>query len=232
MNESINIYCDESCHIQHDHQKVMLLGAIWCPEEKVNTLSNSIRSIKKRHGLIDRFEIKWTKVSPGAIDFYLDVIALFLNEEDLHFRVLVVPNKELLDHERFCQTHDDWYYKMYFDMLKTIFNPKCQYNIYIDIKDSRGGEKVKKLHEVLSNSIYDFSQKIIRKVQIIRSDEIELMQLADLLIGAVSYVNRGLNSSDAKLAIISEIKKQTGYSLTRSTLYREEKLNILIWQAT
>lgn len=26
MSETFNIYCDESCHLEHDQQKVMVLG--------------------------------------------------------------------------------------------------------------------------------------------------------------------------------------------------------------
>ncbi len=34
MPQIINIYCDESCHLENDNQKVMVLGAVWCPFEK------------------------------------------------------------------------------------------------------------------------------------------------------------------------------------------------------
>lgn len=34
MSATYNIYCDESCHLENDHQKVMVLGAVWCPLEK------------------------------------------------------------------------------------------------------------------------------------------------------------------------------------------------------
>lgn len=32
---------------------------------------------------------------------------------------------------------------MYFDLLKTIFEPKASYDIYVDIKDSQGQKKLK-----------------------------------------------------------------------------------------
>ncbi|WP_207654059.1 DUF3800 domain-containing protein [Desulforamulus profundi] len=89
-----------------------------------------------------------------------------------------------------------------------------------------------KLHEVVCNSIYDFHRQIIQRIQTVRSHESELLQLSDLLIGAVSYVNRGLGDSSAKLALIEEIKRRSGYNLTRSTLLRENKFNIFIWQAS
>lgn len=56
---------------------------------------------------------------------------------------------------------------MYFDMLKIILSPTDRYRIYIDIKDTRGGAKVVKLHDVLSNNMYDFSRQIIERIQIV-----------------------------------------------------------------
>jgi hypothetical protein len=118
---------------------------------------------------------------------------------------------------------------MYFDMLKVLFSPKGKYRVYIDIKDSRGGRKVRKLHEVLCNNMYDFSREIIERVQIIRSEESQVIQLADLLVGVLSYANRGLAGSDAKQALVEKVKARTGYSLTKTTLYREEKFNLFRW---
>ena len=34
MSERINIYCDESCHLEQDGQSLMVLGAAWCPTDK------------------------------------------------------------------------------------------------------------------------------------------------------------------------------------------------------
>ena len=87
-------------------------------------------------------------------------------------------------------------------MLKAILQPEFAHNIYIDIKDTRSREKVHKLENVLRNDKYDYNKEIIKKVQQVRSHEVELVQLADLLIGAVSYVSRGLNTSDAKNELI------------------------------
>ncbi len=53
-----NIYCDESCHLQNDHQQVMVLGAVWCPLEKTREIAMRLREIKLRHELSPNFEIK------------------------------------------------------------------------------------------------------------------------------------------------------------------------------
>jgi len=232
MTQVYNVYCDESCHLERDRQRVMVLGAVWCPLEKTREIAVRLREIKQRHGLGTDFEVKWVKVSPAKVQLYLDVLDYFFDDDDLHFRALIVPDKSVLRHEDFRQTHDEWYYKMYFDMLKVIFRPDSRYRIYLDIKDTRGGDKVEKLHEVLCNSQYDFSRQIIERVQIVKSNEVEQVQLADLLIGAVSYVNRGLESSEAKLALVERFRDRSGYDLTRSTLYREDKTNLFVWQAS
>ena len=230
MKQIFNIYCDESCHLEHDGEKAMVIGGVWCSLSKKDEIFRRLREIKEKHGLSKRFEIKWNKVSKGQLNFYMDVINYFFDNSDLHFRVLVIPNKQELDHEAFNQCHDTFYYKMYFNMLKTLFEPDCEYNIYIDIKDTRGQKKVEKLQEVLCNSHYDFNREMIRKIQQVRSDEIELIALADLLIGAISYLHRGINTSEAKLKLIERIKARSGYNLTASTLYRENKFNIFVWR--
>lgn len=232
MSQIYNIYCDESCHMEHDHQKVMVLGAIWCPLDKVKEISKRIGEKKAAHELSPKFEIKWTKVSLAKTKFYLDIVDYFFDDDDLHFRALIVPDKDVLRHEQFGQTHDEWYYKMYFDMLKVIINPSDRYRIYLDIKDSRGGRKIEKLHEVLCNVKYDFSRDIIERVQIVRSHEIEILQIADLLIGAVSYLNRGCSGNAAKEAIVRRIRERSGYSLEKTTLLRENKMNIFRWSAS
>lgn len=77
MAEVFNVYCDESCHLENDRQKIMLLGAVWCPANKVREITDRIREIKADHGLSPRFESKWTKVSPAKIQFYRDLMDFF-----------------------------------------------------------------------------------------------------------------------------------------------------------
>lgn len=232
MSEAFNVYCDESCHLENDHQKAMVLGAVWCSVDKTREIAVRLREIKQKHGLASDFEIKWTKVSPGKVDFYLDIIDYFFDDDDLHFRGLVVPDKSKLNHGAFSgQNHDTWYYKMYFDMLKVIFRPDARYYVYLDIKDTQGAKKTAKLHDVLCNSMYDFSRSVVQRLQLVHSHEIEQLQLADLLIGALSYLHRGLADNKGKQILIDRIQERSAYSLMKTTLYREEKLNLFIWKA-
>lgn len=231
MSEIYNIYCDESCHLENDHLKVMVLGAVWCPKDQRRQVARRLGDLKEAHGLNRAFEVKWTKVSRARQNLYLDIVNFFFDCKDLHFRAVLVPDKDKLCHALYGQSHDLWYYKMYFVMLRQIFCPHDKYNIYLDIKDTRGGRKIQKLHDVLCNSMFDFRREIIQNVQLVRSHEIEQVQLADLLLGAISYLNRGLSSNLAKLAVIERIKELSGYSLEYTTLSKEDKFNLLRWIA-
>jgi hypothetical protein len=228
--EVVNIYCDESGHLPNDGLAVMVLGAVWCPAVKAREIAVRLREIKARHGVSPLFEVKWSKVSPAGRQLYLDLVDYFFDDDDLHARALIIPDKGLLDHTRFGQDHDTWYYKMYFEMLNVLLTPTGRYRIYLDIKDTRSARKVAKLHEVLATSIYDFRREIVERVQTVRSHEVEQLQLADLLIGAIGYANRDLSGNTGKLAVVERLRERSGYSLTRSTLLREDKLNIFRWQ--
>ena len=232
MTETFNIYCDESCYLEHDGQRAMVLGAVWCALERTREIAFRIREIKIKHQLPPTFEVKWSKVSPAKLAFYMELLNYFFDDDDVHFRALIVPEKDKLRHESFPgQTHGDWYYKMYFDLLKVLLDPHAEYRIYLDIKDTRSAEKIRKLHDILCNNMYDFERRIITRVQTVRSHEVEQIQLADLLTGAVSYANRELATSAAKLALVERMRRRSGYSLRRTTLLREDKVNLFRWEA-
>ena len=106
-----------------------------------------------------------------------------------------------------------------------------KYRIYLDIKDAFGGERVKNLKSVLNRTLYDFDEETIENVQIIRSDEVEIMQLTDLLIGAISYKNRGLDINEGKNEIISLIENRSSQNLVSTTRPKtfHGKFDVFIW---
>ncbi len=229
--KTFNVYCDESCHIENDNIPVMAWGAVICENRFTRDLSQQIRRLKIKHGLKSDFEAKWVKVSPAKADFYLELIDLFIADNRLSFRGIVVPDKRQLDHAAFDQSHDEWYYKMYFLMLRHIFTRPNRYRIYLDIKDTNGGPKNRKLHQVLANNLGDFQREYVERVEQLRSHESELLQITDLLIGALTYANRGLSSSNAKRAIIHRLCNRLGeQALSKTSYFAAPKFNIFFWR--
>jgi hypothetical protein len=231
MASTVNIYCDESCHLERDAASVMVLGALACPTAKSREIADRLRDFRERHGLARWFEMKWTKVSPAKSTFYLDVLDYFFDDDDLRFRALIVPDKSQLRHGDFGQDHDTFYYKMYYTLLKAMLSPEERYSIFLDIKDTRSHAKEQTLHDVLCNSLHDRDQKVVERLQSVRSTEVQQVQLADLLTGIVSYANRDLQTSPAKTALVERMRKRSGYRLTASTLVRADKVNLFRWQS-
>jgi hypothetical protein len=208
----------------------MVLGALSCRARRTREIAASIRALKAEHGVGPAFELKWTKVSPGKLDLYLAAVDYFFQEPDLTFRALVVPDKSILDHAKHKQTHDDFYFKMYFYALRPLVERGGVHRVFLDVKDTRSGERTAKLREVLCNDVRDWDRSRISDIQIVRSQDVQQIQLADLLVGAVSYANRGRTESKAKLAIIQRIQERSGLLLTRTSPYRALKLNVFLWE--
>lgn len=226
-----NLYCDESCHLEHDQHRAMVLGTLCCPDERRKLVGERFKALKSKHGIGPHVEVKWVKVSPAKIEFYLELVDLFFESNELTFRAVIIPDKTVLKHAAFTQTHDEFYYKMWYLTLTHVLSRKHRYQIYLDKKDTRSEARAHKLCEVLSNSKLDFKGEIIARVQHVQSHEVPLMQIADLLIGATSYANRGITTSAAKQAVIERIRKHSHLRLTQTTLLKEEKLNLFVWQS-
>lgn len=224
-----NVYCDESCHLEHSLDNVMVLGAVYCPKKERHKICKSIASLKEKYGVSRTTELKWSKISSAKYNLYEELVSYFFQNNSLHFRC-VVADKTNLNHLRYHQTHDDWYYKMYYLTLNNILSAKNKYNIFLDIKDTHSSEKIEKLHKILCNANYDFSHTIIKNMQPIRSDEVQIMQITDILIGAIQYINSNKYSNNSKLELIDFIKKQSGNSLVASTYSSEQKFNIFVWE--
>lgn len=230
MATLFNIYCDETCHLENDGHQVMALGCVWVAAAKVPEIHLRLREIREKHDLPKHFEIKWTKVSPGKLSFYQDILDYFFYDDDLHFRGIVIPDKSKLDHTAYDQTHDGWYYKMMFRMLEVIIQPKCQHAIYLDIKDTHSYEKCMKLQKVIRNANRDGDGDTIGKIQPVRSDEIGILQIADLVTGLICHACRGLQTSPAKQALIERFKKRSGLQLSGTTYLQAKKVNLLFWR--
>jgi len=205
----------------------MGFGAITVPVDTVHAHAVAIRHIKQEYGCTG--ELKWTKLSQKNLSFYTALVEYFFSSEDLNFRALVVHDKERLDHNKYNKgSHDLFYYKMYYFLIRglTSLHSAETMHVYLDIKDTHGALRVKKLKEVLSNSLHDFKQNRIPRIQVIRSTESELLQLTDFLLGALMYATRKNTSSKAKLFITQLVEEKAGYSLTKSTEPWEFKLNL------
>ena len=236
-SQEINIYCDESCHLEHEIENVMLISCVYCLKDKTKQISTDLRALKEKHGLSKRAELKWHKISKNKKDYYYELVNYFINNDNINFRTVIIPNKEKLKHNLHHQTHSSWYYKMIYVLIKHICKCLCKdsskYNIYIDKKENsyEAKQEIIKLKECLN---FAFFYKTFH-VQNIVSDQSELLQLNDFIQGAISYYNRGYyhndnkECSETKQKIVEMLLKKLNIKLNQTNI--NKKCNILVWEA-
>lgn len=227
MSKAYNVYCDESCHLEGDGQKSMVLGCLVVEKEHVFEISSKIKAIKEHWGLRRFTEIKWTKVSPNKIGMYLDIVDLFLKEERITFRGVIVPDKSILKHDDFAQTNDDFYYKIFYVALNKIINGDEVYKVFFDLKDKYEMRKVRIVKECLVNKYHYQAENI--EFQLIHSYESQLIQMADILIGSIGYKARGICTSKAKEGLVSALENGLSRDITATSSLGYSKFNILRW---
>ena len=216
MSKTFNFYCDESTHLQNDGMPYMMIAYVSSAFNQLKHHKEGIRAIKAKHKI--KGEIKWSNVSGGAYPFYADLIDYFFST-DLNFRSIIV-DKSQVDESREGFTYDEFYFRMYYQLIHHKINMGYHYNIYLDIKDTKSHKKLYKLKEVLK---YNAS---IRNCQFIRSHESYIMQMTDLIMGAINYKLRGENKMEAKNKLIQKIESHCKVPFNQSTPKSADKFNL------
>jgi len=232
MSKTCSFYIDETCHLENDDQSVMCIGYTKIDKVNYDEIKESIKSLKIKHK--SPTELKWNKLSLSRLDFYKELIDYFFNAE-IEFRCVLVKNKSNLDHEKFNRgDHNAFYYKLIYLLLNNPWvNPvDTDYRVILDIKDTRGKERLIELEKCLDHKYGDNSP--FKYFQHIRSHENELLQLADFFIGAISYKARKEHEKEGaslvKRQVIEYLEEKSGYSLDDGTIPWESKFNIFDFQ--
>lgn len=220
----LHLYCDESRHLPHDREPFMLLGLVSCPADKVRAYHLELRALSREHGLTDDYEMKWTHVRPGKLPFYQAVLAWFLAKEDVAFRALLLPDKAQVFERLPDDSQDMAYYRLYSQLLRAAMEPEASYRAFLDQKDTRGGEKVRELENLMRHHTDDSDGNTVLGLQQIQSHETRLLQLADVLLGAVGAAHRAAPLSTAKQSLVTQLVDGIGCPLNWDTAAFSRKL--------
>ena len=221
MSKTFNLYCDESTHLIHDGHPYMLLSYISIAYPQIRLAKEEIKAIKRKFNYTE--ELKWTNVHSATYKVYAELVDWFFMN-DLEFRAVVV-DKSQIDEKRADYSFNDFYFRMYFQLLHTKVDFQNRYNVFLDIKDTCSGEKLEKMKKIMS---YNSS---IGTLQFIPSRESVFIQLADVLMGAINY-NLRIQIGDvkgnviAKLKLIEKIKRHSNISLNTTTPLSRNKFNL------
>lgn len=221
MSKTFNIYCDESTHLKNDGHPFMVLGYVSIAYPQIQMAKEQIKAIKEKHKYIG--ELKWTNIHESTFSLYNELIDYFFMT-DMKFRAVIV-DKTQIDEDREDYSFNDFYFRMYYQLLHHQTDLENEYNVFFDIKDTCSHNKLHKLKDILK------SNSSIRHFQFLRSHESCFIQLADILMGAINYnlrIEKGELAGKviAKRKIVDKIKDHTNISLNKTTPLINKKFNL------
>lgn len=218
-----NIFCDESGTVK---ERYMVLGGIILPKRQTKKIQMQIKAIKSSVNF-DNHEIKFSKLNNlKKLNLYTKVINdTYLNEDNnIHFRCVIFDNQQIC-HKNYTASVNDTihpnvrgFYKQYYQLLKHQF---CNINIgnFYVFLDQRSDpiQMYRELHFYLQQDKNCSGE--IKLISSIDSKKSELVQLADLLVGAVSYEVNNKNRKE-KLNLVEFIKTKKYLKKLSDTSYK------------
>jgi len=208
------IYCDESnqellSSKKESDNRFFLIGGVWLPSSKRGFYKQIIRGIREEKETYG--EAKWNAVCPSKLPFYLSLIDFFFEQgDDLRFRCIVIDSKEINLTKYHDADQELGFYKFCYQLLKNWIEDFNSYYIFVDCKTNRIPFRLQTLQKYLRQS--NLLAKVMT-VQALPSNQVDLIQLADVVLGAVGAKFNGNITSSAKLAVIERIETHLGHPI-------------------
>lgn len=220
VQKKFNIYCDESS-IDNPKSPTMVIGALFIERSIVPEIKKRIKEIRIKHGV--NGELKWVKTSSKVLPFYEELFGyLFsIDASKVTFRCIVV-DKSKVNYEKYHKQDKELaFYKFYYQLLKRRLKDD-KYYISLDFRPSKNKNSVRRLGEFLGM----FSRGI-EHIQAYQSHENVLIQVADILTGAVSFTYNTPTGGEAKQGLSKIIARSIGKKdLNFKSPFWEDKFNI------
>ena len=217
------IYCDESCWealYDKSAHRFAVIGGLWIPADKRQEFKQQINTIRAKYNF--RGEVKWNHICPSTVAMYKELIECFFGNPEMRFRAICIE-ASVIDHDKYNRGNGELgFYKFYFQLLHHWMAFNNSYQIFLDYKVNGYKQRVQDLGKVLNNA----STATVSQIQSLPSEESVLIQMADVMTGAVAATfNGGKSQSEAKQSIRNLIEHHLGHGICRTSPL-EPKFNV------
>ncbi|KKM12709.1 hypothetical protein SY88_02250 [Clostridiales bacterium PH28_bin88] len=242
---STKIYCDESRITQY---KYRVLGGIWIKADQGWNFVNDFHHICREAVGVLPAHMKWgnvpTKPTSKYMPFYTELIDLYFSYNQrghMFFCAIVVDPAYDIDHK--IINHGDpeeGFYKLYFQLIFRKLDWKEKYHIRLAYRDV--AKKINPVQEfarltdlknalnhwVIRESGYTLPTGPVASIQSRPAKERRLIQLADILMGAVGYhwheMQMKPEASEGKTFLANYIASKLGRKSLAFTTYPSDRL--------
>ncbi len=227
QNNRYLIYCDES---NIHSARYMLIGGIWLPLDLEITLRAKLKEVRQNYNMTAEF--KWTKVSQAKLPAYYAWVDCFFSNLNFNFRCIVIDTS-LLDYQTYHKSDQELgFYKFYYQVVSRNIQPEDLYWLYTDERNNRKKNRLEVLR-IVTNRYWKkkADTEPLRVVEPRSSHDEDILQLTDVLLGAIGYTWNGFKESPVKLDLIQYIAKKLEWpSLHVSTPPYYTRFNIWQWR--
>ena len=245
-DKTIYAFCDESSQTAHRYFGVGALYFIPAEpdkgEELCQRIERELSKKKEEYGLANH-ELKWERVPrPGQyLDGYKNLIGFHLDNDRIYFRCMIVDTYEYsLSDLKFMEGDKELGYRKFLCVFLAdgLMKSKQEYffKIKIDMKGTRPQYSLEDLEQATNSRFIKRSsfegEKCLEycKIEEAKSKDLCILQVADILLGAVVAKWNEKVRAKGKLEMIDYIEQKLGQDLLTPTPPWNDRFNIWRFQ--
>lgn len=230
-----HIYCDES---RQTKDRFMVIGGIIIAEEHVGLFNQTMENFRQEENM--RAELKWPKVTNQKLSKYLRFVDYFFalnNTDKLNFHAVIVDNHHV-DYKKLGKgDREAGFYKFYYELLLQSFgghaNQDAKFFVFLDYRITN--YSLKTLKKNLNRGMrrrWGLHTDIIRVIEPRRAKSTNLIQMADIILGALGFQKNGVDlrtgSRKAKIDLAKHVARSARLENLKYNTNRQNK-RLTIW---
>lgn len=214
-----HVYCDES----GTTGRFLVYGGIIAPEENVTEICAVLARWRQKHAM--RREMKWTKVSRAKLPQYenfVDGFFYYAAQDKMHFNCVVFDTHDPGYRRFYRENKAVGFYKLYYQFLLHRFgsyalSDDTRLVVFLDEFSDLTATRRDTMKIILNRGIrlrWGRESDVVESVESMVSHRNDLLQMADVLMGAVGYQFNGLHrakgASAARRELAAYIARKAG----------------------
>lgn len=232
-----HIYCDES---RQTKDRYMVLGGIVMPASSIGKFNSTMSAYRVQSNMMA--ELKWTKVSDQKIKEYKSFVEYFFalnNTDQLHFHSIIIDTHQLNHKKHSDGNKENSFYKFFYQLLLHCFGKaycekgsETKFILHMDQRTS--SYKLDDLKTILNRGMFKefgISNDPFVSIEPKNSKQSEVIQINDLIIGAIGYYKNGYHllagSKKSKMEMVNYITSKSGLrNIGDNTAFRNRRFTM------